>query len=111
MLLPRGAAIVIEENLTKNLLTWICSKCSRILLSSYWPWWAFMGRSIYVPKPPKKRGNSGSISKIIARVVLRHFHTRNELISAASSQITTVCFSFISVLSSISAPSSLVFPS
>ena len=69
-----------------------------------------MGRHIYVPKPPKKRGNSVSKSKTIARAVLHHLHTSKDSIPAASSQISSVCPLSSTVSSLIIMSFSLIFP-
>jgi len=88
---------VIEERLIENLLTWICSKFSRILLCPHWRGWTSMGRHIYVPKPPKKRDDPISKSKTIAHAVFSHLHTSKDSISAAFSRSSSVCLSSIPI--------------
>lgn len=53
----------------------------------------FMGR-IYVPKPPKKRSNWFSKSKIIARTVFNSLSSSKKLVPVASRRISSVCFPF-----------------
>jgi len=56
----------------------------------------FYGR-LYVPKPPKKRSDCVSKSKIIARTVFGSLFTSKELVPVASRRISSVCSPSISL--------------
>ncbi len=84
---PRGAAIVMEENLTD---IWISTNA--FLHPLYLPTGLderYMGR-LYVPKAPKKRSDCFSKSKIIARAVFGSLFTSKKFVPA-SRRILSVC--------------------